>query len=115
MEAGQHVINLKVKGPEDIARIAAAMAIMGQPVYILHFTHNGKHIYGMLAVFHDYYKLHGIPIFYYIESDKRLGNYFLVKANEVEGELVEFGDTIKTGWTPIPVLNLEEKPPFIKF
>jgi len=108
------VVGLKVESIRDIARIAATIIMFGQPTYLIHFEKGGKHIYGLLAVFHDYYKLNGMPIFYYVEMGERLRtHYILVKASE-EGERIEFSDEIKAGWAAIPILNLAQAPPFIE-
>jgi hypothetical protein len=37
----------------------------------------------------------------------------LVKVDDM-GEQVKFSDKIMTGWTPIPIMTLSEKPSFIQ-
>lgn len=109
----EKVISLRTEGPADIARVAASIVTLGQPIYLIHFKHDGKHVYGMLAIFHDYYDFNGIPIFYYFISESDLGKYLLVKVDDV-GEQVRFSDKIMTGWTAIPIMTLAEKPSFIQ-
>ncbi|MEM3833142.1 MAG: cren protein [Thermoprotei archaeon] len=109
----EKVISLRTEGPADIARVAAAIIVMGQPMYLIHFKHDEKHVYGMLAIFHDYYGFNGIPIFYYFISESDMGKYLLVKVDD-SGEYVRFSDKIMTGWTPIPIMTLTEKPSFIQ-
>jgi len=104
---------LKVASLRDLARFAASLASMGSSVYVIHFAHGGKHIYGFLTVYRDYYKYYGVPIFYYFESDEELqGSYILVKLNE--RERVEIGDSARPGWIHIPIVTLGEKPDFIE-
>jgi hypothetical protein len=106
------VFTLRVTSIADIARFAATMLTLGQPVYLLHFKHNNKHYYGILAIFHDYFNLNGVPIFYYYEGEEE-GKYVLVKLDET-GEHVVFSDRTRTGWLSIPIVSLYEKPDFIK-
>ncbi|RLF14519.1 MAG: cren protein [Thermoprotei archaeon] len=104
---------LKVDSLNDLARFAASMAALGQPVYVIHFKDGERHIYGVFAVYHDYYDLYGIPLFYYYESDKELdGRYILVKAEEPK-ETIQVSYGTRPGWINIPIVNLREKPGFI--
>ncbi len=107
-------ITLRVKAVEDIARFVASAAGMGQPIYLLSFPHDGKQIYGLLAVYHDYYDYYGVPLFYYYPSEKHLeGKYLLVKTEETR-ELFAVGDGIKPGWIAVPIIHLDKTPPFLK-
>ncbi len=105
--------SLRVESLEDLARFVASIAALGQPTYVLHFVHGDKSILGIIAVYRDYYKFYGMPIFYYYESENRIsGNYFLVKAEET-GERVQISNGVKPGWIAVPIIKLKEKPPFI--
>ena len=105
--------SLKVDSLNDLARFAASMVALGQPVYVIHFQDGGKHIYGVFAVYHDYYDLYGIPLFYYYESDSELdGRYILVKAEEPK-ETIQISNGTRPGWLTVPIINLKEKPVFI--
>jgi len=105
--------SLRVENIEDLARFVATMAALGQPTYILHFKYEGKDILGIIAIYRDYYKFYGMPIFYYYESAEEVkGKYFLVKAEEA-GERVKLSDGVKPGWIAVPIIRLKEKPPFI--
>jgi len=106
------VYSLRVASLADIARFAALMLSMGQPAYILHFVYNDKNYYGVLAIYHDYYNYHGIPIFYYYIGEEK-GRYLLVKVDET-GEQIMFSDKTRTGWISIPIIMLYEKPSFIQ-
>ena len=80
---------------------------------MVHFEHKGKHIYGILTVYRDYYKYYGVPIFYYFESDKKLdGKYILIKVSDKEEVIVANGT--RPGWIHIPIISLKEKPDLIK-
>jgi len=105
---------VKVRGLEDLGRFAASIAGLGQPIYVIHFmSSEGHHVYGILAVYRDYYNLYGVPIFYYFESKEELrGKYILVKADE-HREQVVVSSGIRPGWIHIPIITLEEKPDFI--
>ena len=104
---------LRIKGIEDLARFAASHIALGQPAYILHFKHGDRHIYGTFLVYHDYYNLYGVPLFYYYESLEEVkGRYLLVKAEETR-ENVVFSDGVRAGWIAVPIVNLMEKPDFI--
>ena len=105
---------LKVKDIEDLARFVASVAASGQPIYVLRFPHSGKHIYGMLAVYHDYYDFYGMPLFYYYESDREIAGKYLVVKSEDAKESVSFSDGIKPGWIGVPVIALESAPPFLR-
>jgi hypothetical protein len=106
------VYSIRVASISDIARFAALMISLGQPAYIIHFKHEEENYYGMLAIFHDYFNLNGVPIFYYC-SAKEEGKYILVKVDE-GGELVMFSDRTKAGYISIPVITLYKKPEFIQ-
>lgn len=113
-EEVRSVVCIEAKSDRDIGRIAASIMTMGQPIYILHFFHAGKHIYGILANFHDFWNLKGVPIFYFFSSENELGTYLLLKSDD-EGERIEWSDRAKRGWVSVPVMSLKEKPPFIEF
>lgn len=107
-------IPMKVRAIEDIARFVASAAGMGQPIYLLSFPLGGKQIYGLLAVYHDYYDYYGVPLFYYHSSEKTLeGKYLLVKTEETR-ETVSIGDGVKPGWIAVPIIHLEKAPPFLE-
>lgn len=109
----ENVIAIKVKGLEDIGRMAASLVTVGQPTYILRFKSGDRHVLGILAVFRDFYKYYGVPMFYYyVTSEPGDGNYVAVKSDEA-GERVEVVKGPRPGWVMIPIVNLSEKPPFI--
>lgn len=112
------VLPLKARSLADIARIAATSITMGQPSYFLRLRLGDRIVLGMLAVFRDYYSLYGVPLFYYIEcdgSDSECAgaSYVAFKVDEL-GETVEYTSVNKPGMVMIPVVELEEKPPFIE-
>ncbi len=108
---------IKVKSFEDLARMAASSVALGQPTYLLRYESRDKVIYGLLAVFRDYYKFYGIPIFYYyVDNGKRLPtshNYVVVRTEE-GNEYVELSRGSKPGYITIPIVNLEVLPDFLK-
>lgn len=104
------VIPLKLKTLNDLARLVGSTVTMGHPSYLVHFPEQGKHVYGVFIVFRDYYRLYGVPMFYYIVSEKELpGNYLLYRSDE-SGEYVEPSKGIKPGYVAVPIVNLREKP-----
>ncbi len=106
---------VKVKSLSDLARFAASMSTLGQMIYIIHFEHEGKHVYGLFAVYHDYYNLYGLPIFYhYISEEKLSGKYLLIRTEE-NREYVTVSEGSRPGWIAIPIINLDEPPPFTDF
>lgn len=106
---------VKVKSLSDLARFAASMSTLGQMIYVIHFEHGGKHVYGLFAVYHDYYDLYGLPIFYhYISNEKLNGKYLLIKTEEGK-EYVLVSEGSKPGWVAIPIISLDEPPPFTAF
>lgn len=108
-------IKIKVSSINDLARYAASIA-SSRPfstTCVLHFKENNKNIYGILAVFNDYYNLYGLPIFYYYETQEELkGNYILVKLDETS-EKILISNGSKPGWLHIPIISLAEKPQFL--
>ena len=110
----EKLIPVRVSSIHDLARIAASIITLGQPAYLVRFPgRNGKKIYGIIAVLRDYYKLYGLPmLYYYIDSGNMgEGNYLLVKVDD-QGEHVELAKNTRPGWVAIPIIDLEEKPPF---
>jgi hypothetical protein len=112
MEEIKPVYSVRVSTLSDIARFAALMISLGQPAYIVHFNYNGEKYYGLLAIYHDYFNLKGVPIFYYHVGNEE-GKYLLIKVDET-GEQVLFSDRTRSGWISIPVISLKEKPNFIQ-
>jgi len=109
----EKAVGVKLRSIADLARLASSMAGMGSGIYIVHFTHEGKHYYGLLVTFRDYYKYYGIPIFYYVERGEPLrGRYLLIKVDE-SGEKVEESGGSRSGWICLPIVDLAEKPSFI--
>lgn len=104
---------VEVQSLNDLARFAASMVALGQPVYVVHFKDGERHVYGVFAVYHDYYDLYGVPLFYYYSSNEELdGTYILIKAEEPK-ESVQVSYGTKPGWVAIPIVNLKSKPPLI--
>ncbi len=115
VEELRKVVAVRVSSISDIARMAASVMTLGQPMYIIRFKHKDKYIYGILAVFRDYYNYYGIPMFYYyVDEDEKYvkAKYLLLKADEA-GERVEAGVGSRPGWVSIPVVELKEKPVFL--
>ncbi len=106
---------IKLTSLNDLARLASSTSALGHVTYIVHFIRNGKHYYGVFVVFRDYYKLYGLPMFYYIEMDKELpGNYILFRSDDA-GELVEVSRGTKPGYIALPIINLSpDNPQFLK-
>ncbi len=107
-------IMMKVKAIEDIARFVASAAGMGQPIYLLSFPLGEKQVYGLLAVYHDYYDYYGVPLFYYHISEKTLGGKYLLVKTEETKETVSVGDGVRPGWIAVPIIHLEKVPPFLE-
>ncbi len=106
------VYSLEASSIADIARFAAMMISLGQPAYLIRFTHEEKNYYGMFVIFHDYFNLNGVPIFYYCTNENE-GKYILVRVDE-GGETILFSDRTKAGFISIPVISLDKKPPFVE-
>ena len=105
--------NIQVEDIKDLARLVASTVSMGQPIYVVHFSHNEKHYYGVLGVYNHYYQEQGMPLFYYYASAKMQGDkYILVKMDDREE--VTFAEGIRPGWAAVPIINLKEKPAFLK-
>ncbi len=103
-------LKVKLESLEDLARFASSTATMGHTTYIVHYEEDDKHIYGVFIVYRDYFRLYGLPMFYYVKLDKKLeGKYILLKADE-RGERIISGDGPRPGWITIPIVNLKEKP-----
>ncbi len=112
----EKVVGVKLKNFNDLVRLAASSIAMGQPTFILRFRKSNQCIYGVLAVFRDFYKLYGVPILYFysdisgeLPEDR---NYVLLRSDEA-GEHVEFSKGSKTGYVTIPIINLETAPEFM--
>jgi len=108
------VIKLRVKSLNDLARMAASVIALGQPTYVIRIRDGEKVVYGLLAVFRDYFNLHGVPLLYYYVDEHGLaeGNYILIKSDET-GERVEVSRGIKPSYLSIPIIDLAEFPDFL--
>ncbi|MCS7139371.1 MAG: cren protein [Candidatus Nezhaarchaeota archaeon] len=108
-------VAIRVKSLNDLARFAASMSTLGQTIYIVHFEYGGKHIYGLFAVYHDYYNMYGLPILYYYATEEKLNGKYLLIRTEENKEYVVVSDGSRPGWVTIPIISLEEPPPFTNF
>ncbi|MCS7368783.1 MAG: cren protein [archaeon GBS-70-058] len=107
-------IPMRVESLEDLARFMASIAGLGQPAYALQFEYNGLNYIGVIAIYRDYYKWYGVPVFYYYESKTPLhGKYLLVRSEE-SGELIKTSNGVQPGWIAVPIIRLKEKPSFLK-
>jgi hypothetical protein len=106
---------VRVKSLSDLARFAASMSTLGQMIYIIHFEHEGKHVYGLFAVYHDYYNLYGLPIFYHYVSDEKLNGKYLLIRTEENREHVTVSEGSRPGWIAIPIISLDGPPSFTGF
>lgn len=110
-------VKIRVKDFADLVRLAASGIMMGQPTYILRLiSGDNVCIYGIMAVFKDFYKYYGIPLIYYwsdegcrIPTDR---NYAVMRSDEV-GEHIELSKGFKAGVINVPIINVQEIPSFI--
>ncbi len=104
------VVMVKLDRLADLARFASTTASVGHTTYVIHYVEGSQHIYGLFIVYRDYYRLYGVPMFYYISTERPLdGNYILFRTDDA-GEHVEVSRGSKPGWIAIPIVNLGEKP-----
>jgi hypothetical protein len=113
----RRLVRVRVKDFSDLARLAASGIMMGQPTYIIRFTvENGSCVYGVMAVFKDFYRYYGVPLMYYwVDEGCKLPldrNYVAVRSDEL-GEHVEFSKGFRPGSVNIPIINLKEVPDFV--
>ncbi len=106
-------ISIKLRSLNDLARFASAMATLGHGTYIIHFEKNGKHFYGMYAVFRDYYKYYGLPLFYYIELKEALDGRYLIVHTDERGENIEVSRGTRPGRVSIPIIDLKVAPDIV--
>lgn len=108
------MLALRLHSLGDLARLVGSTMSMGHPSYLVHFREGEKHVYGVFTVFRDYYRFYGIPMFYYVVSEKELpGNYLLYRSDE-GGEYIEASRGIKPGYVAIPIVNLKERPRIVE-
>ncbi|MCS7106993.1 MAG: hypothetical protein NZ902_02685 [Acidilobaceae archaeon] len=108
----EKALAVRLQSLPDIARLAVSASPMSaMPVY--RFREGSKNYYLVQAVYKDYYKLYGLPIIYYYvqEEGEERAKYILIKVDE-SGERVELSDRTRPGWIAVPIINLQEKPPF---
>jgi len=109
-------VKVRVKSISDLVRMAASSIALGQPTYILRHEKGGKTLYGIMAVFRDFYKYYGVPLFYYVVDEKgtvpREANYALLRSTDSE-EKIEFSKAAKTGYVIVPIINVAEMPDFL--
>lgn len=108
---GERPVWIKIKRTEDLCRLAASIITMGQPIYFVRVRGEGETLLGLLAVYRDFFKYYGVPIFYYIScagacEEKK---YVSFKVDE-SGERVEFTDRAIPGTVMIPIVELEALP-----
>ncbi|MET1159852.1 MAG: hypothetical protein ABWW65_02725 [Thermoprotei archaeon] len=109
------VIPIRMSSLNDLIRLALAISTPQSTTYILRYRENERVVVGILGIFRDYYKLYGLPVFYYYscsgeEAHSLLNaNYIIVSS---DAEKIEFSKIPKPGLS-IPIIGLGEKPPFI--
>jgi hypothetical protein len=117
MEELDKVVGIRLKTFNDLVRLSASSIAMGQSTFILRIRNGSRNVYGVLAVFRDYYRMYGLPLLYYfIDSEGKIpeeANYVLLRSDE-GGERIEFGKGSKAGYVTIPIINVAEVPEFIK-
>jgi hypothetical protein len=111
------LVRIRVKDFSDLARLAASGIMMGQPTYIIRFTVESSNcVYGVMAVFKDFYRYYGVPLMYYwVDDGCKLPldrNYVVVRSDEL-GEHIEFSKGFRPGTINVPIINLKEIPDFI--
>ncbi len=104
---------VKVKTPEDLARLLGTFVAFGRGVYVIRFECNNKYYCGVLSVIKDYYKLYGLPLFYYTECENK-GKYLVLRKDSSGKEVFEYGEEIRTNALCIPIVDLSEVPDFIE-
>lgn len=102
---------IRLKRTEDLCRLAASIMSLGQPIYLVRMRKEEEAVLGVLAVYRDYFRYYGIPIFYYTQCsgpclDKR---YVSFKLDEI-GERIEFTDKSVPGTVMIPIVEFESMP-----
>jgi len=110
------VIGIRVVSIRDIARFAVSLASLGQAPYIIKFKKKNKVIYGLLAVFRDFYKFYGLPLLYYYateEGENEKGKYYILVKSDETGEKVEFSKGTRPGWIAVPIMELKTIPSFL--
>jgi hypothetical protein len=102
---------IKIRKTEDLCRLAASIVTMGQPMYLVRIRRNNEVYIGLLAVYRDYFKYYGIPIFYYTlcEGPCTEKKYVSFKIDE-SGEKIEFTDKAIPGTAMIPIVEFETMP-----
>lgn len=102
---------IKIKRIEDLCRLAASIITMGQPIYFVRVRNNEETFLGLLAVYRDYFKYYGIPIFYYTSCSGSCieRKYVSFKIDET-GEKIEFTDKAIPGTVMIPIVEFEFLP-----
>lgn len=117
MEGLDKVVGVRLKTFNDLVRLSASSVAMGQSTFILRIKNENRNIYGVLAVFRDYYRMYGLPLLYYfIDVEGKIpeeANYVLLRSDE-SGEKIEFGRGSKAGYVTIPIINVAEAPEFIQ-
>ncbi len=111
----ERVVKIRLKSIRDLVRLAASSIALGQLTYILRYKVKGKVVYGVMAVFRDFYRLYGVPLFYYVEGAEEVpadANYALLKSDGVE-ERIEFSRGAKAGYVVIPIINVTKPPKFL--
>jgi len=112
----EKLVPVRVESLNDIVRMAASIAMLGQSTYIVRVKMGGgRRLYGLVALLRDYYDLYGLPLLYYTivedggENDDK--HFVLFKVDE-QGEHVELSRGMRTGWVSIPIIDLAELPSF---
>ena len=113
----EKVIPVKINSLRDLVRLAATISAPHQGMmYMLKFRErDGRVVLGVLGVFRDYYKLYGVPMFYYYicegEEAERIweSNYIIISTSD---ENISFSKTPRPGLS-LPMIALAEKPAII--
>ena len=110
------VVGIKLKTSRDLVRLAASSAASGQSIFILRIKSENRIIYGVLAVFRDFFKLYGVPLLYYFIDEAgeipENANYASIKVDG-KTEDIKFGQGAEAGYLSIPIINLGSPPEFL--
>jgi hypothetical protein len=110
------VMKMKLASMDNLVRMAFFSAARNSGLNFLLFNNKSKgkwHI-GFLTGVAGYFDLRGLPMYFFVELDKKPDKVNFIKYNSLEGEKWDYCESTQTTtkWSYLPIIELAEKPSF---
>ncbi|MHA2426780.1 MAG: hypothetical protein ACXADB_01960 [Candidatus Hermodarchaeia archaeon] len=105
---------MKLKDLDNLVRLVHWWAARERTATILYFKKGEKYIMGTMTSIPGWYNLEGMPLFLYVETDKKPKGVFIKYKADPEEQWDYAKGTFDRTWMYIPLIELSVIPEFLK-